>query len=125
MLPPERRLGRVQRLIEDHKYFTLHAGRQTGKTTSLMWLERHLNASGRWRALWVDLETARDQPDPAAALPGILEMIDRTLLLQHAELDRPDEKEIEAALGNPATALLNYLARLTARDRTAAGAAPR
>lgn len=40
MLPPERRLGLVQQLIEERKYFTPHAGRQTGKTTSLMWLER-------------------------------------------------------------------------------------
>lgn len=36
MPPPERRLGRVLELIEANKYFTLHAGRQTGKTTSLM-----------------------------------------------------------------------------------------
>ncbi len=35
MLPPERRLGRVLELIEDRKYFTLHSGRQTGKTTKL------------------------------------------------------------------------------------------
>ena len=34
MLPPERRLGRIMELIERGKYFTLHAGRQTGKTTS-------------------------------------------------------------------------------------------
>jgi hypothetical protein len=27
MLPPERRLGEVMELIEDGKYFTLHAGR--------------------------------------------------------------------------------------------------
>jgi hypothetical protein len=58
------------RLIEEHKFGTLHAGWQTGKTTSLMWLERHLNASGRWRALWVDIETAREQPDPARAMRG-------------------------------------------------------
>ena len=79
MLPPERRLGRVLQLIEDRKFFTLHAGRQTGKTTSLMWLEAHLNASGRWRALWVDIETAREQPNPAAALPLVLNCIDRTM----------------------------------------------
>ena len=36
MLPPERRLGEVLTLIEERKFFTLHAGRQTGKTTSLM-----------------------------------------------------------------------------------------
>jgi len=28
MLPPERRLGRVMELIDDGKYFPLHAGRQ-------------------------------------------------------------------------------------------------
>jgi hypothetical protein len=48
MLPPERRLGAVLELIDEHRFFTLHAGRQTGKTTTLMWLEDHLNASGRW-----------------------------------------------------------------------------
>src|SRR5512144_88404 len=116
MLPPERRLGRVLELIEERKYFTLHAGRQTGKTTSLMWLERHLNASGRWRALWVDIETAREQPDPAAALATILKTIDRALRLRHAELVRPDASEIEAALRDPATAVLDYLARLAALD---------
>jgi len=117
MLPPERRLGPVLQLIEERKYFTLHAGRQTGKTTSLMWLERHLNDSGRWRALWVDLETAREQPDPAAALSAILETIDRTLRLQHAELARPDANEIDAVLRKPTTALLDYLAGLSALDK--------
>jgi len=116
MLPPERRLDRVRRLIEERKYFTLHAGRQTGKTTSLMWLEQHLNASGRWRALWIDLETAREQPDPAPAMSAVLKIIDRTLRVQHTELARPEAKEIEAALGEPTAALLDYLARLSALD---------
>jgi hypothetical protein len=116
MLPPERRLGRVQQLIEERKYFTLHAGRQTGKTTSLMWLERHLNDSGRWRAVWVDLETAREQPDPAAAMLTILENIDSALCLEHPELARPDANEIKAALDNPATALLDYLRCLSRLD---------
>ena len=116
MLPPERRLERVQGLIEESKYFTLHAGRQTGKTTSLMWLERHLNDSGRWRAVWVDLETAREQPDPAAALSTVLAIIDDALRLHHAELARPDATEIEAALRNPAKALLDYLRCLSGLD---------
>jgi hypothetical protein len=34
MLPPERCLGPPLELIEERKYFTLHAGRQTGKTMS-------------------------------------------------------------------------------------------
>ena len=116
MLPPERRLGRVQRLIEERKYFTLHAGWQTGKTTSLMWLERHLNASGRWRAVWVDLQTAREQPDPAAAMSTVLENIDSALRLEHPEFARPDANEIGTVLGNPATALRDYLRSLSSLD---------
>jgi len=116
MLPPERRLARVQQLIEDRKYFTLHAGRQTGKTTSLRWLERHLNASGRWRALWVDLETAREQPDQALALSIIVDVIERALSVRHANLARPDAQEIAAALQTPATALVKYLSWLASLD---------
>jgi hypothetical protein len=58
MLPPERRLGRALRFIEEHPFFTLHAGRQTGQTTNLRWLEQHLDATGKHRAVWLDLETA-------------------------------------------------------------------
>jgi len=58
MLPPERRLGRVMKLIEQRKYFTLHAGRQTGKTTCMKWLVEHLNEARNYRALWVDIEAA-------------------------------------------------------------------
>ena len=63
MLPPEHRLGDVLKLIHDSTYFTLVAGRQTGKTTSLRWLVKHLNGSGEYRALWLDLQTAREQPE--------------------------------------------------------------
>jgi hypothetical protein len=116
MLPPERRLGRVLELIEERKYFTLHAGRQTGKTTSLMWLGKHLNATGRWRALWIDIETAREEPEPAKALTTILGNIDRRLRRQHPDLARPGASEVEAALRDPSTALLEYLTRLAALD---------
>src|ERR1041384_7929718 len=46
MLPPERRLGRVLELIDDGKYFTLHAGRQTGKTTCAF-TAAHVDAAKR------------------------------------------------------------------------------
>lgn len=116
MLPPERRLGHVLQLIEEHKFFTLHAGRQTGKTTSLMWLERHLNASGRWRAVWIDLEAAREQRDLALALPTVLGIFDRALRLRHRALSRPSAEEIEVALRDPPTAIQVYLAQLSALD---------
>lgn len=64
-------------LIEERRFFTLHAGRQTGKTTSLMWLEDHFNATEHTRALWVDLETARERPDEQRALDQLTGYLDR------------------------------------------------
>ena len=113
MLPPERRLVRVLELITDRKYFTLHAGRQTGKTTSLMWLERHLNAADRCHAVWVDIQTSSGEPDPARAFPTILESIDHAVSRRHPDLGRPEALEVDGLLRKPATALLNYLTRLS------------
>jgi AAA-like domain len=116
MLPPERRLGHVLALVEDHRYFTLHAGRQTGKTTSAMWLEDHLNATGRFRAVWVDLETAREKPDVAQVMTVILATLDRAIELRHPELPRPEPSEIATMLAIPDAAILTYLQRLAALD---------
>ena len=89
MLPPERRLHHVLALIEARRYFTLHAGRQTGKTTSAMWLEDHLGGSGRWRALWLDLETAREKPEVTRAMTAILKVLDDALAARHPQQPRP------------------------------------
>lgn len=67
MLPPERRLGHVLELIAERRYFTLHAGRQTGKTTCARWLVDHLSGEGQHRALWVDVQVAREEPSPQRA----------------------------------------------------------
>jgi len=104
MLPPERRLGRVRELIEEHKFFTLHAGRQTGKATSLMWLQDHLSGTGAWRALWVDLETAREQPDPVVAMGVILENIERAHAYRYPDLDGSAENTRSSS--RPQTMLL-------------------
>jgi hypothetical protein len=112
MLPPERRLGRALELIDEHKFFTLHAGRQTGKTTSLMWLQGHLNASGRYRALWVDIETAREDPDVPRVMKSLLKSIDRVLSFRHPNEARPTATELQVMLDNPTSALLVYLSRL-------------
>ncbi|MBK8258403.1 MAG: hypothetical protein IPK82_37780 [Polyangiaceae bacterium] len=59
MIAPERRLGKVLQLLRENKYFVLQGGNQTGKTTSLIWLENYLPTQGK-RALWLDVQTARD-----------------------------------------------------------------
>ncbi len=51
MLSPEDRLQHVMRLVDEHKYFTVHAGRQTGKTTLSRWMVDHLNAGSKYRTL--------------------------------------------------------------------------
>ncbi|MGE5342747.1 MAG: AAA family ATPase [Candidatus Omnitrophota bacterium] len=58
MVDPLKRLRNVETLIEDELYFTLHAPRQTGKTTYLYALARKLNAEGKYIALVVSFEEA-------------------------------------------------------------------
>ena len=115
MLPPERRLKSVLRLIDERKFFTLTAGRQTGKTTSLLWLEEHLNKAGIYRALWVDIQAAREQPDPAKALRTVLEKIIRACQRVHRDIQVPDEEQREALLKNPSTAIERFLSDLAAQ----------
>lgn len=61
MIDPLKRLDLedVEALIEQGRYFVLHAPRQTGKTTSLLALMHHLNAQGRYRALYCNIEAAQ------------------------------------------------------------------
>ena len=52
-------LEEVTSLIEQKKYFVLHAPRQTGKTTCLLALMEHLNATGKYRCLYCNVESAQ------------------------------------------------------------------
>jgi hypothetical protein len=114
MLPPERRLGRVMELIDAGKFFTLHAGRQTGKTTSARWLVKHYNAADRFSALWIDLEGARDQPDPTRAFVTMLNAFDRAVRRTLPELGVPAARA--RLLDDPASAVLAYLQDLARRS---------
>ena len=49
----------IEDLIAQRRYFILHAPRQTGKTTSLLALMHHLNAQGRYRCLYINVEVAQ------------------------------------------------------------------
>jgi predicted AAA+ superfamily ATPase len=57
-LDPLRRikLEELQGLIDQERYFILHAPRQTGKTTALYALMHHYNAGTQYRALYVNIE---------------------------------------------------------------------
>ena len=49
----------IESLVEEKRYFVLHAPRQTGKTTCLLALMRHFNARDQYRALYVNIEAAQ------------------------------------------------------------------
>ena len=79
-LPPLQRwdLAEVLGLIEQKKYFLLHAPRQTGKTTCLLALTEYLNREGRYRALYANIEVAqayREQVD--LGMTAVVEQIAR------------------------------------------------
>ena len=60
-------------LIQQEKYFVLHAPRQTGKTSALFALRDQLNASGEFRCVYVNVEAAQtSREDVARAMRAIL-----------------------------------------------------
>ena len=77
-LPPLQRwnLDDVLTLIARHKYFLLHAPRQTGKTSCLLALMEYLNREGRYRAVYANLETAQAaRENVALAMTGLVQTI--------------------------------------------------
>ena len=52
-------LPEIESLLDQRRYFILHAPRQTGKTTYLLALMRWLNSQGRYKALYANIEPAQ------------------------------------------------------------------
>ena len=78
-LPPLSRidLDDVLQLIEQQKYFVLHAPRQTGKTSLLLALMELLNRGERYRCLYANIEGAQ-------AYRGNVDAALRTVVMQLA-----------------------------------------
>ena len=79
-IPPLDRidLGQVRRMIREKRYFVLHAPRQTGKTSALLALRDLLNAEGRHRCLYVNVEGAQAaREDVEQAMRTVLSEIAR------------------------------------------------
>ena len=77
-LPPLERwdLAEILTLIDQKKYFLLHAPRQTGKTSCLLALAELLNREGRYRALYANLETAQAaREDVRLAMTGMVQTL--------------------------------------------------
>ena len=52
-------LGDLMQLVEQQKYFILHAPRQTGKTTEIIQFVQLLNQEGSYKALYVNVESGQ------------------------------------------------------------------
>ncbi len=86
-VPPLSRidLDGVLELIEDMKYFVLHAPRQTGKTSTLKTLAETLSSTGRYGCVYVNVEGAQTAgEDVARAMRMVLSQlaIQAQLMLQ-------------------------------------------
>ncbi len=69
MLSPTQRLPRLDRFINQEKYFVIHAPRQVGKTTAIQAIAQNLTAQGQHCAVVVPAETsAAFDHDPIAGL---------------------------------------------------------
>jgi hypothetical protein len=80
-LPPLERfnLAEILMLIDQQKYFVLHAPRQTGKTTALLALRDHLAQAGNYHCLYFNAEVGQyARENVGQAMKAILgEMVSR------------------------------------------------
>jgi len=67
-LPPIDRLNlpEIVQLIQQKKYFVLHAPRQVGKTSFLLALTQHLNESGQYACVYINVEAAQTAREDVA-----------------------------------------------------------
>jgi len=77
MLPPADRLqgAQLHRYVRDNLYWSLHAPRQTGKTTFLQSWAKELNATGNVVACYVSLERCQGMAERNVAIPNACQSI--------------------------------------------------
>jgi hypothetical protein len=72
MIEAATRLQGVEELIDDKKYFVIHAARQSGKTTYLWDLADRLNAEKKYYVLYCSLESVQGIIDAKDGIPAIV-----------------------------------------------------
>jgi hypothetical protein len=118
-LPPLSRwdLDEILALIDQKKYFLLHAPRQTGKTTCLLALAEHLNREGRYRAVYANLEVAqayRAQLDKG--MTAVVEQISRGARDQLGDAGAAELGREIILSSSGGTAVGEFLARWSAQS---------
>lgn len=115
-IPPLERmdLDHILGLVRDQKYFTLHAPRQTGKTSVLLALANLLNGGslGPYRCLYINVESAQVAHNDVAR--AVTAVIDEIAMSGHDTLADDSIEDIcttVLALNRPHTALKRVLSR--------------
>ncbi len=118
-IPPLSRidLDTMLELVEDMRYFLLHAPRQSGKTSTLEALADHLKASGHYRSVYVTIQGAQHAGDDLGeAIRHVLEQcaVSAEQSLQDASLYALMDS-VTASV-SPSSALMLFLTRWAAAD---------
>ncbi len=105
-------LDEIMMLIGGQKYFVLHAPRQSGKTTALLELCRLLNESGKYRCLYINVESAQTAREN---VPQAMQIIVQTMVLRE-QIHLPTDHILathgdEVLRQSPASALSLLLTR--------------
>ncbi|MEJ6949436.1 ATP-binding protein [Natronospora cellulosivora (SeqCode)] len=99
-------------LIDQKKYFVLHAPRQSGKTSSLLTLMDLLNKSGKYKCLYINVESAQAaRENVEIAMESILSELENreTIYLNENKMS----KHVKNILKSSHTALANILTKWT------------
>jgi hypothetical protein len=81
MLPALPRLPDIRSLIDSREYFTLHAPRQSGKTTVIKAYVNSLNKEGSYYALFCSLAPLIENSDGAEAMSTIVSCLADAILI--------------------------------------------
>ena len=118
-LPPLERidLDDVLFLIEQQKYFVLHAPRQVGKTSYLLALMDYLNRQGTYHALYFNVEAAQAMRENVVAAMRVIisEMSSRAIA--HLNDPYPDQIMSEVLRESGANALNAVITRWAAESQ--------
>ena len=87
-------MSEVMGLINNHKYFLLHAPRQTGKTTCLFSLRDKLNEEGKYCAIYTNFEGATAVREDIDQVNSII----TSVLLTRVQRLKIDNFDIEKAV---------------------------
>ena len=118
-LPPLERwdLEEILMLIDQEKYFLLHAPRQTGKTTCLLALADRLNRDGHYRAVYANLEPAQAaRENIAMGMAAAVEQIAHSARDQIHDDQATGLAAAVLAASSPPTQLEEFLTRWCAQS---------